>query len=53
MPLNVVDIIAIILGGEVTCDTVLTSMCGCGNVDIWFTCNGNSTGSDITTDFGP
>ena len=28
MPLNVVGIIAIVLGGIVTCDTVATSMCG-------------------------
>ena len=39
MPLNVVGIIAIVLGGMVTCDTILTSMCGGGggNMEIWFT----------------
>ena len=46
-------IIAIILGGMVTCETVLTSICGSGNVKIWFTCNGNGVGSEVTIDFGP
>ena len=42
-----------VLGGMVTCETVLTSMCGCGNVEIWLTCSGNSVGSNITMDLGP
>ena len=45
MSLNVVGIVAIILGGMVTCDTILTSMCGSGSMEIWFTCIGNGTGS--------
>ena len=36
--------IANILGGVVTCETVLTSMCVGGNVDIWLTCSGNDAG---------
>ena len=47
------DTIANMLDGMVTCETVLTSMCGVGNVDIWLTCSGNGTGSDITMDLGP
>ena len=42
-----------ILGGMVTFDTVLTSVCGGGSMEIWFTCNGNDTGSDLTINFGP
>ena len=37
----------------VTCETVLMSMCGGGNVGIWLTCSENGEGSDITTDLGP
>ena len=45
--------VANVLGDMVTCETVLTSMCGYGNVDIWLTCSGNGVGSDITMDLGP
>ena len=41
-----------VLGGMVTCETVLTSMCGGGNVDIQLTCSGNDAASDITMDLG-
>ena len=51
MPLNAVGI-AIILGGMVTCDTILTSMCSSGSMEIGFTCTGNGTGSNFTIDFG-
>ena len=44
MKLSVVGIVTIVLGGKVTCDTVLTSMCGSGSMEIWFTCIGNGTG---------
>ena len=47
MSLNVVGNIAIILGGMVTCDTVLTSICDSGSMEIWFTCIGNGGGSDF------
>ena len=47
IPLNIVGIIAIILDGMVTCKTILTSICGGGNVEIWFTCNGNGAGSNV------
>ena len=53
MPLNVVGIVAIILGGLVTSDTVLTSMFGSCSMEIWFTCIRNGAGSDFTIDFGP
>ena len=52
MPLNVVGIVAIVLVGMVTCDTILTRMCGGDNMEIWFTCIGNGTGSDLTFDSG-
>ena len=53
MPLNVVGIIANVLGGMVTCGTILTSMCGGGSMEIWFTCNENGTESNLTNDFSP
>ena len=34
MPLNVVGIIDIVIGGMVTCDTILTSISGGGSVEI-------------------
>ena len=34
----------------VTCETVLTSICGGGNVEVWLTCSGNGAGSNITMD---
>ena len=46
-------IIGIILDGMGTCETVFTSTYGCDNLEIWFTCNGNGAGSDVTIDFGP
>ena len=52
MPLNVVGITANILGGMVTCDIILRSMCSGGSMVIWFTCNGNGTRSDLTIEFG-
>ena len=51
--LKVVGTIANILGGIVTCEIVLTNMCGVGNVEICLICKGNSPGSDITVDQGP
>ena len=53
MPLNFVGIIANILGGIGTCDTIFKSMCGSGSMEIWFTCNGNGAGSNIIIDFAP
>ena len=50
---NVAGTIANVLCGMVTCQTVLMSMCGSGNVDIWFTHSGNGAGSNITMDLGP
>ena len=38
------DTIANFLGGMVTCEAVLTIMCGGGNVNIWLTCSANGTG---------
>ena len=35
MLLNVAGIIANVLGGMVTCETVLASVCSDGNVDIF------------------
>ena len=46
-------IIANVLKGVVTCETVLTNMCSGGNVDIWLTCRRNGVGSDIMIDLGP
>ena len=37
----------------VTCETVLMSMFGGGNVEIWLTCSGNGAGSDIMMSLGP
>ena len=51
--LKIVGTIANVLAGIVTCDIVLTSMCGAGNVEIWWTCKGNGAGSDTTMDQGP
>ena len=51
MPVNMVGIIAIILGGMATCDTILTSMCGCHNIEICFTCKWNGAESHLTIDF--
>ena len=39
-----------ILLGMVTCEIVLTNICGGGRVDIWLMCNGNDVGSDTTID---
>ena len=47
------DTIANVLGGMVTCETVLNSMYGGSNVDIWLTCSGNGAGSNIMMDLGP
>ena len=47
IPLNAVGTIAVVLGGMVTCETVLVSICGGGNVEIWLTCNGDGAGSNI------
>ena len=33
-----------------TCEIVLTNMCGGGNVDIWLTCKGNGVGSNSMMD---
>ena len=53
MPLNLVGIIDMVLGGMVTCNTISKSMCGVGSVEIWLTCNGNGAGSDLTIVFSP
>ena len=44
--------IANVLDGMETCEIVLTSMCGGGNVDILLTCGGNGVGSDSMMDLG-
>ena len=36
-----------------TCEIVLTNMCGGGNVDICLTCRGNDAASDTMMDWGP
>ena len=36
-----------ILAGMVTCEIVLTNVCGGSSVDIWLMCNGKGVGSDI------
>ena len=36
-----------------TCEIVMTNMCGGGNVDIWLTCKGNGAGSNTMMDWGP
>ena len=36
-----------------TCEIILTNMCGGGNVDIWLTCRRNGAGSNTTMDWGP
>ena len=41
------------LAGFVTCEIVLTNMCGGGSVDICLMCNGNGVGSDTTIDCRP
>ena len=48
MLVNVAGTIANVLGGIVTCENVLMSMCNGSNVDIWLTCSGNGAGSNIT-----
>ena len=45
--------IANVLGSILTCETILMSMCGGGNVYIWLTGRGNGEVSDITMDLGP
>ena len=51
--LKILGTIANVLDGIVTCEIVLTNMCGVGNVEIWLTYNGNSAGYDITMDQSP
>ena len=51
--LKVVGTTASILGGIVTCEIVLTNMCGVGNVEIWLTCKGNGAVSNTTIDQSP
>ena len=53
MPLNVVGTIAIVLGGMIICDNILTNKCGSGSMETWFTWNGNGAGSNLTIDFVP
>ena len=36
----------------VTCEIVLTNICGGVSVDIWLMCKGNGMGSDTTIDGG-
>ena len=47
--LNIAGAIVNLLEGIVTCEIVLTDMCGGGNVDIWLTCKGNGAGSNNMT----
>ena len=42
-----------VLVGMVTCEIVLTNICGEGRVDIGLMCNGNGVGSHTTIDQGP
>ena len=42
-----------VLEGTATCEMVLTSRCGGGNVDIWLMCSGKGVGSDTTMDWDP
>ena len=41
-------LIIIILDVIVTFDTVLTSMCGSGSMEIWFTCIGHGARFNFT-----
>ena len=45
--------IANVLEVIVTCEIVLTYICGVGNVEICLTCKGNSAGSNTMMDWGP
>ena len=51
--LNVAGTITNALHGMVNLETVLSSICSGGNVDIWLISSGNGVGFDITMDLGP
>ena len=51
--LKIVGTFANVLECIVTCEIVLTNICGGGNVDIWLTCRGHDAESNTMMDLGP